>query len=164
MSRKKVVTVFTFILMVTTSAQAMVIPGRWEKVATEKPGSNIIVTMMTGDRMECTFTSLSTDSLIVSTPDGVEREYSKANVARITTADKRQDSLANGAAIGALSGGIPAGLIAIACAAAKTCTGAQVVGPFAVITGIGLGIGLAVDAGIKDYVILYEAPPNVPKP
>jgi len=159
MSVKKVVTVVTFVLMLTTSVQAMVIPGRWEKVAAEKTGSNIIMTMMTGDRMECTFTSLSPDSIIVSTPDGVEREYSKANVARITTADKRQDSLANGAAIGAASAGIPAGLIAIACLAAKTCTGSQVGGALPIYMGIGAGIGLAVDAGVKDYATLYIAPP-----
>jgi hypothetical protein len=29
--------------------------------------------------------------------------------------------------------------------------------------GIGAGIGLAVDAGIKDYEILYEAPQNTTK-
>ena len=161
---KKGVFVFAFLLGVTTSIQAMVIPGRWEKVAAEKPGSNIIVTLITGDRVECTFTSLSNDSLIVSTPDGVEREYSKAHVARITTVDKRHDSLANGAAIGALSAGIPTGILAIAVVATEDAYGEEAGLLFAICTGIGTGIGLAVDASIKDYETLYEAPSNAPKP
>ena len=52
---------------------------------------------MTGDHMDCSFVRLSIDSLFVATPDGKEREYSKSNVARITTAEKRSDSLANSA-------------------------------------------------------------------
>ena len=136
MSPKNVITVFVVVLITTTSLQAMVIPGRWEKVAAEKTGSKIIVTLKTGDLMECNFVSLSTDSLVVSTPDGEEREYSKDNVARITTASKRQDSLANGVAIGALATGIPVGIIAIACAGSGYCTGGQAVGVAAIWTGI----------------------------
>jgi len=138
----------------------MVIPGRWEKVAAEKPGSNIIVSLMTGDIMECSFRGLSEDSLILSTPDGVERKYSKANVARITSADKRSDDLNNGFLIGAASTGIPAGIIAASCLAAKTCTGQQVGIALPIWIGIGAGIGLLVDATIKDEITLYEAPPN----
>jgi hypothetical protein len=160
MIAKKAATVFVFVLIATTPLQAMIIPGRWEKVAAEKPGARIIVSMMTGDRVECTFVSLSPDSLIVSTPDGKEREYSKTIVARITTADKRQDSLANGAGIGALIAGIPAGIIAVQCLAAKTCTGKQVGINFPIYIGIGVGIGLAVDGSVKDYETLYEAPSN----
>ncbi|MEJ2246953.1 MAG: hypothetical protein P8Y80_12885 [Acidobacteriota bacterium] len=160
MSRKKAISFITTLLMLTTSVQAMVIPGRWEKVAAEKPGSKIIVTLMTGDRVECSFGRLSADSLILSTPDGEEREYSKANVARITTADKRTDSLNNGFLIGSAIAGIPSGLIAISCLAAKTCTGSQVGVALPIYVGIGAGIGLAVDASIKDYEILYEAPQN----
>jgi hypothetical protein len=158
MKIKKIIIVYAVLLMGSTSVQAMVIPGRWEKVAAEKPGSKIIVTLMTGDRVECCFGRLLADSLIISTPDGKEREYSKANVARITTADKRADNLTNGAAIGALSSGIPSGLVAIACLAAKTCTGSQVGVVLPIYVGIGAGIGLAVDAAIKDYETLYEAP------
>ena len=157
---KKVVPVLAIVLMVTTSVQAMVVPGRWEKVAAEKPGSNIIVSMVYGDVMHCSFISLSDDSIIVSTLDGVKREYSKADVARITTADKRQDSLVNGALIGAASVGIPAGILI---AGAVDAPSEKVAVPIAIFTGIGAGIGLLVDAGIKDYVTLYEAPPNVPK-
>jgi hypothetical protein len=160
MSRKKAISFITTLLMLTTSVQAMVIPGRWEKVAAEKPGSKIIVTLMTGDRVERSFGRLSADSLILSTPDGEEREYSKANVARITTADKRTDSLNNGFLIGSAIAGIPSGLIAISCLAAKTCTGSQVGVALPIYVGIGAGIGLAVDASIKDYEILYEAPQN----
>lgn len=154
---KKVITIFAIALIAIPSLQAMTIPGRWEKVAAEKPGSKIIVTLLTGDRMECAFAGLATDSLIVTTLDGRKREYSKANVARITTADKRQDSLANGTAIGALVAGIPTGILALACVGTNACTGKQAGATFALWTGIGAGIGLAVDAGVKDYETLYEA-------
>jgi len=164
MSQKLGIFFVAVFLMLTTPVQAMVIPGRWEKVAAEKPGSKIIVTLMTGDRVECSFGRLLADSLVVSTPDGEEREYNKADVARITTADKRPDSLNNGFLIGAAAAGIPSGLIAIGCLAAKTCTGSQVGVALPIYVGIGAGIGLAVDAGIKDYETLYEAPQNTTKP
>lgn len=160
MSQKSGISFVAVFLMLTASVQAMVIPGRWEKVAAEKPGSKIIVTLMTGDRVECSFDRLSEDSLTVSTPDGEERKYSKANVARITTADKRTDSLNNGLLIGAAVAGIPSALVAVSCLAAKTCTGSQVGMALPIYIGIGAGIGLAVDAGVKDYETLYEALPN----
>jgi len=161
MKAKKVLTVFAIVLMLTASVQAMVIPGRWEKVAAEKPGSNIIVSLMTGDIMECSFMGLSEDSLILSTPDGVERKFSKANVARITSADKRSDSLTNGTLIGAASAGIPVGIISLVALGrgCHDCTEQAVVFT-AIWTGIGAGIGLLVDAGIKDQITLYEARPN----
>ena len=158
MDARKVIPFTIILVFLATSLHAGVIPGRWEKVAAEKPGSRFLVTLTTGDRMECAFVRLTERSLIVSTPNGVEREYSKANVERITTVDKRQDSLANGAAIGAMSAGIPAGIIALAAAGAcKSCKEEAALG-FALWTGIGAGIGLAVDASIKDYATLYEAP------
>lgn len=163
MSLKKAAADLVIILTVISSARAMVVPGRWEKVAGEKPGSRIIVTLMTGDRVGCSFIRLTSDSLVVSTPDGIERTYGKANVARITTDYKKQDNLGNGALIGAAAVGIPAGIIAIACLAAKSCTGSQVGVALPVYVGIGAGIGLAVDAAVKDYVTLYEAPKNVPE-
>jgi len=161
---KKAFAAFAFVLIVSTSLQAMVVPGRWEKVAAEKPGSNIILTLKTGDHLECAFVRLSPDSITVTTPDGHERKYSKDNALRITTADKRQDSLANGAGIGALIAGIPTGIIAAQCLMAKTCTGKQVGVALPIYIGIGAGIGLAVDAGVQDYITLYEAPFDAPEP
>jgi len=154
----KILISFVIVLMAGVSAQAMVVPGNWNKVAAEKPGSNIVVTLMTGDVLECSFVSLSTDSIIVSTPSGEERKYSKDNVARITTVDKRADSLGNGAALGAIVAGIPAGIIAAACLSSNTCTGSQVGVALPIYVGIGAGIGLAVDAGIRSEETLYKAP------
>ena len=158
MNVKKNTALMAIFLMVSTIAQAKVIPGRWEKVAAEKAGSKMIVSLKTGDRIECAFVNLSTDSLVVSTLDGVERKYSKANVERITTADKRMGSLVNGTIIGAASTGIP---IAILCA--KYCNSSDVAPVIAIWTGIGAGIGLAIDAGVKGYITLYEAP-GTPNP
>lgn len=161
---KKVFTIIALVLMVTSSVQAMVIPGRWEKVAAEKPGSEIVLTLMTGERIECSFVRLSTDSLVVSTSDGVEREYSKATVELITSMEKQQDSLVNGAAIGALIGGLPSALL-VAAAVAKSdhFSGGNIILSIPIAAGLGAGIGLAVDASIKDYEILYKAPKHLPE-
>jgi hypothetical protein len=158
---KKVITFFVLVMIMTSSVQAMVIPGRWEKVAAEKPGSRIIVSLMTGDVLECSFVRLSEDSLFVATPQGVERNFSKDNVARITTADKRMGSLVNGTLIGAAAVGIPFGILALATAGEGDKGDAASV--VAILTGIGAGIGLAVDAGVKGYITLYEAP-GTPNP
>ena len=164
MNQSKILVVSAIVLMTITSAQAMVVPGNWNKVAAEKPGSSIIVTLMTGDVMECSFVSLSTDSMIVSTPSGVERRYSKDSVARITSTDKRSDSLANCTAIGAVIAAIPAGIIAGACLGMKTCTGSQVGVALPIYIGIGAGIGLAVDAAVRSDITLYKAPPAKSEP
>lgn len=160
----KILIFFAIVLLAGVSAQAMVVPGNWNKVAAEKPGSNIILTLMTGDVLECSFVSLSTDSIVVSTPSGEERKYGKDNVARVTTVDKRTDSLGNGTALGALIAGIPAGIIAGACLSSKTCTGSQVGVALPIYVGIGAGIGLAVDAAIRSEVTLYKAPPIQSEP
>lgn len=164
MKRKNIITFFVTLLLVEATTKAAVIPGRWEKVAAEKPGSNFIVTMMTGELFECTFTSLSTDTLTVSTPDGIEREYRKADVARIVTADQRMGSLANGVGIGALAGGIPSGILAILAVADCRDCGAEAAAFVALWTGIGAAIGLAIDAGTKETINLYEAPQKPTKP
>lgn len=158
MSAKNAAVVFVIVLMSSTLGQAMVVPGRWEKVASEKAGSRLIVTLKTGDYMECAFVRLSDDSLIVSTPNGVEREYSKANVARITTADKRMGSLVNGTIIGAAVVGIPMAIFA----SSVSGSGTEKANAVLLMTGIGAAIGLAIDAGVKGYITLYEAPKNEP--
>ena len=162
---KKSVTVFATVLMIAASVQATVIPGRWEKVAAEEPGSNLIVNLITGESLECYFVSLSTDTLTVSTINGTEREFRKADVHRIITADKRMGSLANGALYGALIGAIPTGILAIVATAGDChdCGGAAVA-LVALGAGIGAGIGLAVDAAKHGHITLYEALPKVPEP
>lgn len=163
MSVKKVVAVLVFILTLAEFVQAMVVPGRWEKVAVQKPGTKIVVTLMTGDRLECALVDLTAGALVVSTPDGVQREYDKDNVVRITTADKRHDSLVNGTLIGVVVAAIPTVIVAAACLGGHTCTGEQVGAALPVILGIGAGAGLAADAAVKNYETLYVAPKNEPK-
>ncbi len=165
MKIKKSVAVFAVVLIMAASVQASVVPGRWEKVAAEKPGSNLIVSLITGEQLECYFIGLSTDTLTVSTIDGSERELRKADVHRIITADERMGSLANGVLVGALIGAIPTGILSIVALAGDChdCGGAAAafVGLGA---GIGAGIGLAVDAAKKGQITLYEAPPRTSKP
>ncbi len=164
MWRRCFTSAFVCVLSICVTLHAGVVPGRWEKVAAEKPGSKLVVTLMSGDVIECAFGSLSTDSLKVSTPDGAEREYRKSDIARIITADKRTGSLTNGIVIGALAGGIPSGILAAVAASDCYNCGGAAAAVVALCTGIGAGIGLAVDAGKQDHVTLYEAPKQVTEP
>jgi hypothetical protein len=137
--------------------QAQVIPGRWEKMAAEKPGSKITVTLHSGDRIDCSFNHLSADSLLVTTPDGTERILRKTDVATIVTASKRWDSLRNGGIIG-LGVGIAIGALGTLAMSEHTeVSGATALGLIAVYAGIGAGIGLAIDAGKRNQLTLYEA-------
>jgi hypothetical protein len=158
---KKSVAVFAAVLIIAASVQAGVVPGRWEKVAAEKPGSNLIVNLITGERLECYFVGLSTDTLTVSTINGAKRELRKADVHRIITADERMGSLTNGIVVGAVIGAIPTGILS-AVALAGDChdCGGAAVGAVALGAGIGAAIGLAVDAAKHGQITLYEAPPK----
>jgi len=144
------------VLLAALPARATVVPGRWEKMAAEKPGTRIIVTLAMGDLIECAFVGLEPDSLAVATFDGVQREYRKSDVVRIVTAGARTDSIADGAALGALVGALQ-GFI-LASASGGTAGGALA------MAGFGAGIGLAADAASKGPVILYEAPRKIPGP
>jgi len=118
---------------------------------------------MTDDRIEGSFIKLSADSLTILTADGVEREYSKTNIERITSANRRQDSLVNGAAIGTAIGGISAALVVAAVMGQADGMNANIFLGIPVAAGVGAGIGLAGDAIKKDHEILYEAPQNSPE-
>jgi hypothetical protein len=135
---------------------AGVVPGRWEKVAAEKPGSKLIITMQSGERIDGFYKGLTGEHLQLAMLDGQERAVRKADVTRIITADKRMGSLTNGFIIGAAVGAaIP--LIATAIGVHDDDAG-----PVAVTTLLvalmGGGIGVGIDAAVQGHITLYQAP------
>ncbi len=95
------ISVMAVVVLVTTSLHAGVIPGRWEKLDNQPPGKQIIVTLESGDRMECGLRSSGPEDLTVIDESGKELSVPKSEVQKIVSAEKIKDGLGNGVAMGA---------------------------------------------------------------
>ncbi len=145
---------------------ADVIPGRWEKVEAQAPGTGLTGIMKSGDRFDCTFEEVQMDTLVVETGAG-ERRVPKVDIQRLETSepvrDPAKDGTLKGAAIGAIAGGVFFGIVGGAigdrAGAGRRIAGALVAG--AVGAGIGAGggaaLGFAVDYWHKAPEVLYVA-------
>ena len=152
-SRSFVCVVISFVLL-TTSGQAGVIPGRWEKVEILVPGSEIIVTLKAGDRVESVFRSLSPDELTVTDPGGRERKIVRSEVHRIVR-DKHHDSPADGTLIGAGAGSAGGLVLSLVCFAAIHQGACFVWTPLG--AGVGAAAGVVADSLHKGEELLYRA-------
>ncbi len=157
------------LLLLSHSAllHADVIPGRWEKVEAQAPGTGLTVVMKSGDRFDCTFEELQMDTLVVETGAG-ERRVPKVDIQRLETSepvrDPAKDGTLKGAAIGAIAGGVFFGIVGGGIrgprdGAGRAIARALVIG--AVGAGIGAGggaaLGFAVDYWHKAPEVLYVA-------
>ncbi len=146
---------------------ADVIPGRWEKVEAQAPGTGLTVVLKSGDRFDCTFEELQMDTLVVETGAG-ERRIPKVDIQRLETSepvrDPAKDGTLKGAAIGAIAGGVFFGIVGGGIrgprdGAGRAIARALVIG--AVGAGIGAGggaaLGFAVDYWHKAPEVLYVA-------
>ena len=104
----------TSLVLLTSSGQAGTIPGRWEKVGMLPPGSEIIVTLKAGDRVESVFRSLSPDELTLTDPGGRDRRIAKSEVHRIVRR-KHHDNPLDGTLIGAGAGSAGGLVLSIMC-------------------------------------------------
>ena len=154
MKTQSFISVITLLLLVTTSLQAGVIPGRWEKLDSQPPGKQIIVTLKTGDRMEWDFKSSGPDDLTVTDPGGTERRVAKSEVQKILSAEKTflGDSLLNGTLIGAAVCGTLFLIPLI------FSSGDADVGAGGAWIGFCAGMGAGIDALHKGTEVLYQAP------
>jgi len=149
------------ILWLSATAQAQVIRGRWEKVASLPESAKINITLTTGQKFETEFKELLSDALIVNTPSG-ELRIAKSDV--LTIVRPGRDSLRNGALIGT-GIGFGAGFLGLAAFNAKaTASGPiwdqEAIGYYLTAGLIGAGIGLAtgstLDAVRKKGEVLYR--------
>ena len=146
-------------LLFPVRLDAQVIPGRWEKLDTTAPGTEIIVRLQTSMSIEGTFQGSTPDEVVVVADAGNSMNVAKADVLEITTAQTYGDSLTNGALIG---GGIGLGVALGLLAAAGSGEGyvlesAKWAAPLLGF-GAGLGAGIAIDASRKSREVLYRAP------
>ncbi len=106
MKTQSFVSVITLLLLLTTSLQAGVIPGRWEKVDSQPAGALLAITLKSGDGGKYAFTTSDATTLTVSAKDGAELTLPKADVARIVQRKRpsRTGRTKRGAAIGGAAG------------------------------------------------------------
>jgi len=152
MYRKTFALVFLLAVSVT-AVQAGVVPGRWEKVLAEKQGTEMIITLASGDQIRGAYQELGDQELLV-TVEGASRALPKSGITKITTAERRTGPLWNGPVIGAAVGGGLAGIVA----AGLHDTGGGAAAGIALSALIGAGIGLGIDAAYQTRITLYKAP------
>jgi hypothetical protein len=166
MGRRCCIGAVGIILLASSILNAGVIPGRWEKVAAENKGTNLIITLKGGERIEGFFKSLTADAIVVEPPGVGDRTIPRTAVAKIITADKRSGDLTNGTVIGAVVGASIVGVPLIIVAASGEMHGSDAGGVILLLllsTGIGALAGLGIDAAVKGQVTLYEAPKDATK-
>ena len=157
------VVVCLLLLFHSVLLHAEVIPGRWEKVEAQAPGTGLTVMMKSGDRFDCAFEELQMDTLVVETGAG-ERRIPKVDIQRLETTelvpDPVKDGTLKGAAIGAVALGVLGGLVGAADRGIWGGTGDQIQGAL-VIGAIGAGIGAGAGAAIGftvDYAVKHKRP------
>ena len=122
-----------------------------------KPGDKIEVIGVDGIRTRGKIESLTPASLRLTTKGG-NRDFAQKDALEIK--QKRSDSLANGAWIGALSAGGFLGVSAIAFCSGGECDAdaRQIAGTILVYTGLGVAIGVGIDAMFKHHQTIYKQP------
>ena len=149
---RTVAIVLILVGLLSVSAQAQVIPGRWEKIEALGVGPPIIVDLKSGDRLEGKFAALFPSELSLRN-GSAQAAIPRADIRRITT--REPDPLTNGILIGAGIGGGIAG--AIGPLSNDWHPGSRVL--MALMgAGIGAAIGVGGDALKNTDVVLYQAP------
>jgi hypothetical protein len=122
-----------------------------------KPGDKIEVLGTDGIKIKGKIENLNPASLRLSTKGGF-RDFAQKDALEIK--QKRGDSLANGAWIGALSGGGIMSGFAIALCSGGECEGegGQVAAAIVAYTGIGAAIGVGIDAMCRHRQTIYRQP------
>ncbi len=149
-----------FILISSGLLNASVVPGRWEKVDGLQEGTQIVVEMKSGDRLEGAFKGSSSQDLTVTNPAGSDRQVPKTAVAKIMTAEKVKDGLSNGMLIG-MGVGTGVAVAGVALAVGGFDFGDECVAcGLAILAGFagGWAIGAAIDATHYGPEVLYQAP------
>lgn len=143
--------------MLSLSASAEVIPGRWEKVSSLAVAWPITVELKNGDRIKGNISDLSDSNLTLAT-HAARAVIPKADIQTITT--RPRDGIANGAKNGAAVGaGFVCALAAAFVIAERRAKPIWVLSLTPIGAAVGAGIGVAVDAAMNVRpIVLYEAP------
>ena len=144
-------------ILTTTSLDAAIVPGRWEKVEALEEGYAITVKLDSGERFKASYVGFTDEAIILKRDSGEELEVPKAAVVKVTSQSRdSNDGLRNGALIGAAVGGgfgLTLGLYY-----ADRDEYGYVALVTALYAAIGMGVGVGVDAIVKGHEVLYQAP------
>ena len=161
MGTRSFISVITLFVLVTTSLQAGVVPGRWQKVDALQPGKEIVVTLKSGDHIEGTFKSSGPEELTWIDPNGREQMVPRSEVRKIVSVEKIKDRLRNGVLIEL---GVGSGVGLFGYSIAEQVAGGEGAFneyslSFALLgAGIGALVGMTVDAVRQETEVLYQAP------
>jgi len=143
-------------LSTTTSLDAAIVPGRWEKVEALEKGYPVTVKLDSGERFKASYVGFTDEAILLKRDRGEELEVPKVAVGKITSQSRdRNDGLRNGAIIGALAGGA-VGLIVPQFTEGDNNPG-NVALSTALFAAMGMGVGVGVDAIVKGHEVLYQA-------
>ena len=155
--------VFLLVCAGGTRLEAQGVASTFEQLGVlVKPGDKISVVDVTGSEAEGRIGKLSRDTLTLVTKAG-PRQFSELDVARIR--QRRDDSLLNGAIIGAVAG---TAYVLTALAVLGDSDGGDMIVGAAVAAGVmfaGLGAaaGVGIDALITRRQVIYQKPAGVNK-
>jgi hypothetical protein len=152
--------------LMTASAFAGLIPGRWDKVDQLPAGTAIVVHLFSGEKLEANFIRTSPDSLDFTLAGGPERHIPKSEVREVSRAEKTRDSLKNGLLIGT-GAGFAIGFCGLAAFNAHETASGPIWDTEAVSTYAGAGVlggligalvGIGIDSAVKTQEQLFRAP------
>ena len=147
---------FVFVILAILTAMPVlggVVPGRWEKIEALETGTGIVVSLSSGEKLNCFLQGTTAEAVSVVSSDGRDLTLPKSAVTKIETLEKKRGPLWDGALIGGAIGLGVTGLMLARYGDSHTNNAAIL----AVWGGIGAGIGLAVDAGVAGRKTLYKA-------
>lgn len=165
MQAKRILALAVLAMFCFTSAQANVIPGRWDKVDALAVQSPVIVILKPGDRIAGSFKSKTEQSITLEVDSGRELILAKESILKVISGEERRDSNRNGTLIGA-GVGFGAGFAALAAVEkSKTASGFELSEDslgFAILGGlvgsaIGAAVGWAIDNHHSGAEVLYRA-------
>lgn len=123
-----------------------------------RPGENLVVTGRDG-REETGRLETATATHLVLNVHGAVRKFAESDLGLVQRHER--DSLVNGALIGAAAGGLPVALLLLAATASGDLDcrlGPGCAAGILLWTGIGTGIGVAVDAAVRRKRTIFLAP------
>jgi len=150
--KKPILEILALVFLVTTSLQAQVVPGHWEKVEAQKQGTELTLILHSGEPVYGLLEEVTHDTVILIEEGGGQKSVTKVSIHRVETT--RIDSTRNGTWIGLGIGGA-AGSISgafFATALSETPTASDYLGGALICGAIGAGIGAAIGYGVDKGV------------
>ena len=142
----------------TGASRAGVIPSAWEQVEALRPGSPLLITLKSGDRIDGAFEALRPETLALTDPAGTELSVPRSEVLKIVARGAR-DSLSNGALTGAAIGlGAAVAILAVIASGDGYVLPSAKWGAPLLLSSVGGVVGAVIDRAHRSQQLLYVAP------